>query len=215
MQTGLQKREYRGFSPFDNSATSRLMRMGLLGTNGAANVDAVSVVAKVYSGLFYDIIMSFASYLKIAPNTMQIMVRTQLADMSAYIARMKGYAEEEENEKCREMIEDNIAEISWLSGSGAISRRFFLVFEYEPHMKAKRNTVKYIAQRLNEEADVARRYLDVCGLEVLEPHYADNTLLELLYELINKHTGHRVKLPEGVFDMTTTVHGIYETENRL
>ena len=51
MQTGLQKREYRGFSPFDNSATSRLMRMGLLGTNGAANVDAVSVVAKVYSGL--------------------------------------------------------------------------------------------------------------------------------------------------------------------
>ena len=162
-----------------------------------------------------NIIMSFASYLKIAPNTMQIMVRTQLADMSEYIVRMKGYAEEEENEKCREMIEDNIAEISWLSGSGAISRRFFLVFEYEPHMKAKRNTVKYIAQRLNEEADVARRYLDVCGLEVLEPHYADNTLLELLYELINKHTGHRVKLPEGVFDMTTTVHGIYETENRL
>jgi len=59
MQTGLQKREYRGFSPFDNSATSRLMRMGLLGTNGAANVDAVSVVAKVYSGLFYDTLYDF------------------------------------------------------------------------------------------------------------------------------------------------------------
>jgi len=59
MQTGLQKREYRGFSPFDNSATSRLMRMGLLGTNGAANVDAVSVIAKVYSGLFYDTLYDF------------------------------------------------------------------------------------------------------------------------------------------------------------
>ena len=109
------------------------------------------------------------------------------------------------------MIEDNIAEVDWLGASSAITRRFFLVFQYEPQMKAKRNTVRAIAQRLSEEADTARRYLDVCGLEVLEPRYADNTVLELLYELINKKTSRRVKLPEGVFDMTTAVHGLYET----
>ena len=34
--------------------------------------------------------------------------------------------------------------------------------------------------------------------------------LKLLYDLINKATSLRVKLPEGVFDMTTAVHGIYE-----
>lgn len=128
-----------------------------------------------------------------------------------YVARMRAYAEAEENEKCREMIEDNIAEVDWLGASSAITRRFFLVFQYEPQMKAKRNTVRAIAQRLSEEADTARRYLDVCGLEVLEPRYADNTVLELLYELINKKTSRRVKLPEGVFDMTTAVHGLYET----
>ena len=159
----------------------------------------------------YAIILSFAAYLKIAPNTLQIMVRTQKADMADYVARMKAYAETEENEKCREMIEDNIAEVDWLGASSAITRRFFLVFQYEPQMKAKRNTVRAIAQRLSEEADTARRYLDVCGLEVLEPRYADNTVLELLYELINKKTSRRVKLPEGVFDMTTAVHGLYET----
>ena len=140
-----------------------------------------------------------------------IMVRTQKADMADYVARMRAYAEAEENEKCREMIEDNIAEVDWLGASSAITRRFFLVFQYEPQMKAKRNTVRAIAQRLSEEADTARRYLDVCGLEVLEPRYADNTVLELLYELINKKTSRRVKLPEGVFDMTTAVHGLYET----
>ena len=31
-----------------------------------------------------------------------------------------------------------------------------------------------------------------------------------LYEIINKQASRRVPLPEGVFDMTTAVHGIYE-----
>ena len=72
------------------------------------------------------------------------------------------------------------------------------------------NTVKGIIERLNAEADTARRFLDICELEVLEPQYADNFVLQLLYEIINKKTSRRVSLPEGVFDMTTAVHGVYE-----
>ena len=49
----------------------------------------------------------------------------------------------------------------------------------------------------------------ICELEVLEPRYTDDFVLKLLYELINKGTSLRVKLPEGVFDMTTEVHGVY------
>ena len=79
-------------------------------------------------------------------------------------------------------------------------------------MKAKQNTVRAIAQRLNEEADTARRYLDLCELEVLEPRFTDDFVLKLLYEIINKRTSRRVQLPEGVFDMTTAVHGVYENE---
>ena len=48
----------------------------------------------------------------------------------------------------------------------------------------------------------------ICELEVLEPRYTDDFVLKLLYELINKGTSLRVKLPEGVFDMTTEVHGV-------
>ena len=77
-------------------------------------------------------------------------------------------------------------------------------------MKSKGHSVAAIIQRLNEEADTARRYLDICELEVLEPRWTDDFNLELLYEIINKRTSRRVKLPEGVFDMTTAVHGIYE-----
>lgn len=157
-----------------------------------------------------NIISSFASYLQIAPDELQMIARTLPADTQAYVEQMQRYAEQEENEACREMIEDNIREIGHGIAGGAMRHRFFLVFQYEPSMRAKRNTVQAIIQRLNEEADTARRYLDMCELEVLEPQYSDNFVLKLLYEILNKKTSQRVRLPEGVFDMTTAVHGIYE-----
>ncbi len=157
-----------------------------------------------------NIIASYAAYLKIAPDSLQLEARTLPADTADYVERMKGFAETEENESCREMIEDNIREIGQGVASDAIRHRFFLIFQYEAHMKSKGHSVAAIIQRLNEEADTARRYLDVCELEVLEPRYMDDFILKLLYEIINKRTSRRVKLPEGVFDMTTAVHGIYE-----
>ena len=157
-----------------------------------------------------NIIASCAAWLKIAPDNLQLEARTLPADTADYVERMKGFAQQEENESCREMIEDNIAQIGQGVASDAIRHRFFLIFQYESHMKSKGHSVAAIIQRLNEVADTARRYLDVCELEVLEPRYTDDFILKLLYEIINKRTSRRVKLPEGVFDMTTAVHGIYE-----
>ena len=156
-----------------------------------------------------NIIASYAAWLKIAPDNIQLEARTLPADTADYVERMKEFAGAEENESCREMIEDNIAEIGQGVASDAIRHRFFLIFQYEAHMKSKGHSVAAIIQRLNEEADTARRYLDVCELEVLEPRWTDDFILKLLYEII-KRTSRRIKLPEGVFDMTTAVHGIYE-----
>ncbi len=157
-----------------------------------------------------NIISSYAAYLKIAPDDIMLQARTLPADTAEYVERMKKYAEQEANESCREMIEDNIKEIGQGVASDAIRHRFFLIFQYEARMKSKGGSAAAIIQRLNEEADTARRYLDVCELEVLEPRYMDDFILKLLYEIINKRTSLRVKLPEGVFDMTTAIHGIYE-----
>ena len=123
---------------------------------------------------------------------------------------MKKCAETETNESCREMIEDNIREIGQGVASNALRHRFFLIFQYESRMRSKGRTTAAIVQRLNEESDTARRYLDVCELEVLEPSFMDDFILKLLYEIINKRTSRRVQLPEGVFDMTTAVHGVFE-----
>jgi len=72
----------------------------------------------------------------------------------------------------------------------------------------------FSAQGLHQSFDLIGKvqpdvHLDICELEVLEPRYTDDFVLKLLYELINKGTSLRVKLPEGVFDMTTEVHGVY------
>lgn len=157
-----------------------------------------------------NIIANYAAYLKIAPDGLQLEARTLPADTADYVERMRRFAEQEENPSCREMIEDNIAEIGQGVASNAIRHRFFLIFQYESHMKSKGRSVAATIQRLNEEADTARRYLDACEIEVLEPRYADDYILKLLYVIINKRTSRRVKLPEGVFDMTTAVHGIYQ-----
>jgi len=156
-----------------------------------------------------SIIYYYASYLKIAPNNLQIRVVTQRLDLEGYVANMRKYAEAEENEKCREMIEDNINEVTYIVANEVTTHRFFIVFQYEPTMRGRGGTVRAIAERLTEEAETARRYLDLCGLEMLDPDYTDNAVLELLYETINKNTAKRVKLPDGVFDMMTAVHGIY------
>ena len=156
-----------------------------------------------------NIIYYFASYLKIAPNNIQIRVVTQRLDLESYITKMLKYRDAEENEKCRGMIEDNIQMVSDVVANEVTTHRFFIIFQYEPQMKGRNNTVRAISDRLNEEAETAQRYLDLCGLEVLEPEYADNAVIELLYEMINKNTGRRVRLPDGVFDMMTAVHGIY------
>jgi hypothetical protein len=156
-----------------------------------------------------NIIYYFASYLKIAPDTLQFRVVTQRLDLDGYIRKMRGYLETETNERRRGMTEDNIAEVSYMAANEVTSHRFFIAFEYEPHMKARANTVRGIAERLNEEAETASRYLELCGIETLMPEYGDNAALEILYEIINKKTSRRVKLPEGVFDMVTPVHGVF------
>jgi hypothetical protein len=151
----------------------------------------------------------FAAYLKIAPRNLQIRVVTQRLDMEAYFKMMKTHLADETEPECRAYIEDNIAEIADITENDLTTHRFFIVFQYEPQMKARNNTVVAIAEKLNEEADTARRYLELCGLEILEPEYADNEVLEVLYQVINKKTGRRVRLPEGVFDMLGEVHGLY------
>ena len=149
-----------------------------------------------------NIISSFAAYLKIAPNSVQILVATQKADIEGYLRRMWVLYDAEENDACREMIEDNIREVEYLADREALTRRFFVAFRYEAHMRVRGNRVDAIVQRLEEEAATTRNYLEMCGLEVLRPANDDAWLCEVLYGLLNRNTSKTVKLPPGFYAPT-------------
>ncbi len=159
-----------------------------------------------------NIIYYFSGYLKVAPDNLQIKVITQKADIAGYEKRMWEFYENEPTASCRAMIEDNINEVRYLAANEAVTRRFFLIFQHESRMKTRANTVEAIAERLRDEEQTARRYLDMCGLSVRDVPYADNFNLELLYNLLNRRTSRNAKLPESVFDMAVQVCGVPDGE---
>lgn len=159
-----------------------------------------------------NIIYYYASYLKIAPDNLQIKVVTQKADIDGYVNRMWDFHEHEPVESCRTMIEDNINEVTYLAANEAVTRRFFLIFQHEARMKTRGDTIQAIAERLREEEQTARRYLGMCGLEVICPDYADSFHLELLYSLLNKRTGRHTKPPLEAFAACTKVFGVADDE---
>ena len=154
-----------------------------------------------------NIIYYFSGYLKVAPDNLQIKVITQKADIAGYENRMWDFYENEPVASCREMIEDNIREVRYLAANEAVTRRFFLIFQHESRMKTRAATTEAIAERLRDEEQTARRYLDMCGLQVRDVHYADNFQLELLYSLLNRRTAVNAKLPASVFDSVSQVAG--------
>jgi NADH:ubiquinone oxidoreductase subunit C len=141
-----------------------------------------------------NIIYYFSSYLKIAPDNLQIRILTQKADIGAYMQRMWGFFDNEENPHCQDMIADNVNMVHFLAHSEAVTRRFFLVFSLEPQMKVRGNEFRDVAARLREEAETARRYLDFCGLEILQWDAPDDALINLFYEILNKTTSKTAKL---------------------
>lgn len=155
-----------------------------------------------------SIIYYYASYLKIAPDNLQICVLTKRADMSAYAERMRGYQNSEPNALCRELNEDNIREVEYLAENEALQKRILLVYQLEPSMKLREESIEAIGERMLEEEEKARNYLDMCGLEVPRPEYADNFQLQILYELLNPRTSQENPLPLTAFDAATPLAGV-------
>lgn len=103
-----------------------------------------------------NIIYYYASYLKIAPDNLQIKVLTQKADIEGYVNRLWAFHEREPVESCRTMIEDNVNEVTYLAANEAVTRRFFLIFQHEARMKTRGDTVQATAGRGTNRSAVSR-----------------------------------------------------------
>ena len=138
-----------------------------------------------------NIIYYYASYLKIAPDNMQIRVLTQKADISTYL-------------ECRKMMVDEINFVEQLSYNVAVKKRFFIAFEFTPKSFDRTYTFDDALAYLNNEEYKARRYLAQCGMEVLEVS-DDAFLTDLFFMIINKYTSKSIK-PGQISGMYDEIH---------
>ena len=78
-----------------------------------------------------NIISTFANWLKISPVHLQFKSITRKADSDRHIAMLKQDLQKEDNKKCKGLGEGYIELIKEVGMKEALTRRFFLIFEYE------------------------------------------------------------------------------------
>lgn len=157
-----------------------------------------------------NIIYYYASYLKIAPDNMQIRVSTESANINGYLKRHEIFAENEQNEATKAMLHNEMEFVKSLSDNIAIKKRFFISFEYTGKGFGNQNgSFADVQRQLADEVYKAQRYLSQCELGVIDIS-DDGQLIDLFYSLINKQSARFVKpgnFVGGMFDEVHTYEG--------
>lgn len=137
-----------------------------------------------------NIIYYFSSYLKIAPASLQIIVNTQRADIDSYCEQMEHYYNTEQNEKCKDMILEDAELVNYMAENEAVTRHFYLVYEYS----GASSDFEEIAKELADIAETAYQYLDYCGLEVIRHESYDEFLFKTFYTAFHKQTARQANI---------------------
>jgi hypothetical protein len=146
------------------------------------------------------IIYSFIGYLKISPVKTQFKVLTKRADINRHLETVKRELARETDERCRLLQEDYAALIRQIGSKEAITRRFFIIFEYEP-WNGRRGQETDAVAALRTAARTAANYLRQCGNEVLTPEDEDEFTTDVLYNLLNRKTSGDKPLPARIHEV--------------
>ena len=144
-----------------------------------------------------NIIYSYMSYLKISPVKMQIKVISKKADIGSHLQKIQKDIAQEKNEKCKILLMDYYNLIRRIGLKEAVTRRFFMVLEYEPVPGgSKKNEEQDAISQLDIAERTARTYLRQCGNEVIEQESQEEFMTELFYILLNRKTSNSFSFSE-------------------
>lgn len=136
----------------------------------------------------YEIICSFASWLKISPVHLQFKSITRKADSDKHIAMLRKETETEESEQCKKLSEGYIRLIKDVGSREALTRRFFLIFRYEELRRNENSDYGQICSTLLTAEQNARAYFMQCGNNILQPNDPDEATAEILYMFFNRRS---------------------------
>ena len=136
----------------------------------------------------YEIICSFASWLKISPVHLQFKSITRKADSDKHIAMLRKEMETEESEQCKKLSEGYIRLIKDVGSREALTRRFFLIFRYEELRRNENSDYGQICSTLLTAEQNARAYFMQCGNNILQPKDPDEATAEILDMFFNRRS---------------------------
>lgn len=136
----------------------------------------------------YNIISSFASWLKISPIQMQFKSITRKADSDRHIAMIREELEQEESEQCRHLADGYIRLIKDVGNREALTRRFFLIFQYEEIRRGDSGDYGQVYAVLNAAEQNARSYFLQCGNSIVQNKDNDKAAAEILYMFYNRRS---------------------------
>lgn len=132
-----------------------------------------------------EIIYSFSSWLKIAPIKLQFKSITKRADCRKHIEKLTDEILLEESNVCKDLGYNYISLVKEVGNNQALTRRFFLIFEYEG---AQRNDISAVCCALRTAEQNARNYFGQCGNSIIQPNDEDEATAEMLYTFFNRQT---------------------------
>ena len=192
--------QFTHLNPVADYLPIRKIENGIIYTKDHRYVKVVEVIpinfllrsAREQRGIIY----SFVSYLKISPVKLQFKVLTRRADIGRHMDTVRREMAQETNEQCRLMQEDYLQFIQQICSREAVTRRFFLVFEYEPWNGARRTDEEGEAiGSLQSAVHTASNYLRQCGNEVVLPDNEDEFTIDVLYNLLCRNESAAKPLP--------------------
>ena len=136
----------------------------------------------------FNIISSFASWLKISPMRLQFKSITRKADSDKHIAMVRSELEAEENEACKRQGEGYLRFIKDVGSREALTRRFFLIFQYEEVRRGDDEDFGQIYGMMQTVEQNARAYFAQCGNSIVQSKDPDEATAEILYMFFNRRS---------------------------
>lgn len=136
-----------------------------------------------------SIISQFEKYLKVAPVKMQIKTlskKTNVAKlMSVLDEKYKSFPNK--TKAIDEIHQDELNLINRLGSREGVERHFYFIFEYVPTDSYVAKDEEDIVFYLNSAKNTIRQFLYTCGNTVITHKDEDLFMLELCYQVLNKH----------------------------
>ena len=147
------------------------------------------------------IIASFASWMKISPVHIQIKVLTKKADISKHLNAIERDMDREQDPKCRELQKDYYNLIKTIGSREAITRRFLIIFEYEPAFTNRKSDYSEVVSTLETAARTAKQYFTHCDNVVITHDDENGFLLNVLYAIFDRELSEKVPIEKRIHDL--------------